>query len=394
MHFSLIGLSDEPQPIFTSTIADILQQGSIFAGAQRHYDHIARFLPAGAQWLMIRVPLDDFLDQVAQCSEKVIVFASGDPLFFGIGNTLKQHFPDARIDNHPACNALQMLAGRLQVNLGRYRTLSLTGRPWQLFDQALINGESHLALLTDKNKTPAAIAQRMCQFGYSDYTMQVGECLGGTQERLTSGAVAEIRDRNFQLPNCLLLQKNTLSRKARGVPDHQFNILEGRPKMITKMPVRLTTLALMELHHSSVLWDVGSCTGSVAIEARLQAPHLEVTAFEIRPESAHLIPANCEKMGAPGIQLIMGDFCETAHGGLPAPDAIFIGGYGGKMEAVLDHAHLFLKPGGIMAFNAVRLQSQAAYLIWAGRNDYKTLHNTCITVDQHNTITILIIQKK
>lgn len=163
--------------------------------------------------------------------------------------------------------------------------------------------------------------------------------------------------------------------------------------MITKMPVRLTTLALLELHQRSVLWDVGSCTGSMAIEARLQAPHLQVMAFEIRPESAHLIPANCEKLGAPGIELIMGDFCETAHGGLPAPDALFIGGYGGKMEAVLDHAHLFLQPGGIMAFNAVSRPSQTAFLEWAGRHHYKTLHTTSITVDQHNTITILVIQK-
>jgi precorrin-6B C5,15-methyltransferase / cobalt-precorrin-6B C5,C15-methyltransferase len=394
MHFTLIGLSDAPQPVLSPALTDLIQKVRIFAGAQRHYDHMASLLPEGAQWLMIRVPLDDFLTQLAQCKEKVVVFASGDPLFFGIGNTLRTHFPKARMDHFPVCNALQMLAGRLQVNLGLYRTLSLTGRPWQLFDQALINGESHLALLTDKSKTPVSIAQRMCQYGYDNYVMQIGECLGGPQERITSAPVTDIKGRTFQHPNCLLLQMTDRRRTAKGVPDQLFNHLDGRPKMITKMPVRLTTLALMALHQRSVLWDVGSCTGSMAIEARLQAPHLQVTAFEIRPESADLIPANCQQLGAPGIELIMGDFRETAHGGLPAPDALFIGGYGGEMEAVLDHAHHFLQAGGIMAFNAVSEKSQTAFLKWAGQNHYNILHNTKLMADQHNAITILVIQKK
>lgn len=53
--------------------------------------------------------------------------------------------------------------------------------------------------------------------------------------------------------------------------------------MITKAPIRLLTLAQLDLRRYQTLWDIGFCTGSVSIEAKLQFPHLHVVAFEQRP---------------------------------------------------------------------------------------------------------------
>ncbi|TCO06050.1 precorrin-6y C5,15-methyltransferase (decarboxylating) subunit CbiE [Natronoflexus pectinivorans] len=392
MHITLIGISDN-KPDLSNQIKEIILEAAIFAGASRHYGLVAHLLPANAKWLMISVPLDDFLSRLEDCSQNVVVFASGDPLFFGIGNTIKSRFPNLSIESFPVANSLQSLANKLQVNYGLYRTLSLTGRSWHLFDQSLINGETHMAVLTDKVKTPSAIATRMCEYGYHNYSFHVGECLGGENERITSAPVSDMIGRDFNHPNCLLIEKTSKGLIQKGIPDNLFHILEERPKMMTKMPIRITTLALMELHRREVFWDVGSCTGSMAIEAKLQAPHMEVSAFEIRIESVDIIPVNCRKFGAPGISLITGDFCAGNHQNLAQPDAIFVGGYGGKMEQVLNHCHKYLKIGGVIAFNAVSDDSKSNFMEWINRNSFKDLSVTEITIDNNNTINILTAQK-
>ena len=99
--------------------------------------------------------------------------------------------------------------------------------------------------------------------------------------------------------------------------------------MITKMPIRLLTLQALDLPTRRVFWDIGFCTGSVSIEARLQFPHLQISAFEIRPECEAIIQENTRKFGAPGIDIHIGDFLETDISALPRPDAVFIGGHGG-----------------------------------------------------------------
>lgn len=65
--------------------------------------------------------------------------------------------------------------------------------------------------------------------------------------------------------------------------------------MITKAPIRLLTLSALELNRRTSFWDIGFCTGSVSIEARLQFPHLHVTSFEIRPEGKRLMEINSRR---------------------------------------------------------------------------------------------------
>lgn len=89
--------------------------------------------------------------------------------------------------------------------------------------------------------------------------------------------------------------------------------------MITKAPVRLLTLQALALNRRRVFWDVGFCTGSVSIEARLQFPHLTVVSFEVRAEGEELMNINSHRFGTPGITAITGDFLQTATDALPAP---------------------------------------------------------------------------
>ena len=92
-----------------------------------------------------------------------------------------------------------------------------------------------------------------------------------------------------------------------GIADADFALLDGREKMITKMPIRLLTLQALDLSSRRVFWDVGFCTGSVSIEARRLFPHLRIVAFEIRPECEAIIEENARRLGAPGIEVRMGE---------------------------------------------------------------------------------------
>ena len=381
MRFVVIGITDNPEPWFMPEVLEIIRNGKVFSGGRRHHEIVAPLLPADAQWIDITVPLDAVFEQYqSQTSnlkpQTIIVFASGDPLFFGFANTIRRKMPEAEMVVYPTFNALQMLAHRLVMPYHDMRIVSLTGRPWQAFDKALIERAEKIGVLTDREHTPSAIAQRMLDYGYTNYNMSVGEHLGNPSlEKVSTLTLEEAAEHDFDHPNCLILNTNdhklimnfshnindnscpihgnSCSNHIFGIPDSAFVLLDGREKMITKMPVRLLTLQTLDLPRRHVLWDIGFCTGSVSIEARLQFPHLTVCAFEIRPECEAIIHENARKFGAPGIDIHIGDFLETDITAIPRPDAVFIGGHGGRLKEIMAKVLTVLAPDGVIVFNSV-----------------------------------------
>jgi len=382
MRFVVIGITDNPEPWFMPEVLEIIKNGKVFSGGKRHHEIVAPLLPKDAKWIDITAPLDNVFTQYqSQTSnlkpQTIIVFASGDPLFFGFANTIRRKMPEAEMVVYPTFNALQMLAHRLVMPYHDMRIVSLTGRPWQAFDKALIERAEKIGVLTDREHTPSAIAQRMLDYGYTNYNMSVGEHLGNPSlEKVSTLTLEEAAEHDFDHPNCLILNTNdhklimnfsqiiisdnscpihgnSCSNHIFGIPDSAFVLLDGREKMITKMPVRLLTLQTLELPRRHVLWDIGFCTGSVSIEARLQFPHLTVCAFEIRPECEAIIHENARKFGAPGIDIHIGDFLETDITAIPRPDAVFIGGHGGRLKEIMAKVLTVLAPDGVIVFNSV-----------------------------------------
>ncbi len=373
MRFVVIGITDNPEPWFMPEVLEIIRNGKVFSGGRRHHEIVAPLLPADAQWIDITVPLDAVFEQYqSQTSnlklQTIIVFASGDPLFFGFANTIRRKMPEAEMVVYPTFNALQMLAHRLVMPYHDMRIVSLTGRPWQAFDKALIERAEKIGVLTDREHTPSAIAQRMLDYGYTNYNMSVGEHLGNPSlEKVSTLTLEEAAEHDFDHPNCLIVSKVIISppklgggaegrgglNHGFGIPDSAFVLLDGREKMITKMPIRLLTLQALDLPKRQVFWDIGFCTGSVSIEARLQFPHLHVVAFEIRPECEAIIHENARKFGAPGIDIHIGDFLETDITAIPRPDAVFIGGHGGKLKEIMAKVMTVLAPDGVIVFNSV-----------------------------------------
>ena len=398
--FYVIGISDNPKPWFAPEVLEVIRNGRVFSGGKRHHEIVAPFLPEGAEWIDITVPLDAVFEKYK--APRLIVFASGDPLFFGFANTLKREFPDAEIVLYPTFNSLQMLAHRLVMPYHDMRIVSLTGRPWHEFDRALIEGASKIGVLTDKEHTPAAIAQRMLEYGYTNYHMSIGEHLGHpTLEKVRTLMLEEAAREECSMPNCLILSTNFRSKYIFGIPDHEFALLDGREKMITKMPIRLLTLQALDLSHRHTLWDIGFCTGSVSIEARLQFPHLRVEAFEVRPECEALINENARRFHAPGINVHMGDFLNLQFSTFnlqSPPDAVFIGGHGGKLKEIMAKVLTVLAPDGIIVMNTVIAPKVTtdSHQLWdeaCAELGLRQEPPTRIQLNDHHPITILTCKR-
>lgn len=159
--------------------------------------------------------------------------------------------------------------------------------------------------------------------------------------------------------------------------------------MITKAPIRLLTLQALELNRRRTFWDIGFCTGSVSIEARLQFPHLAVLSFEIRPEGKELMDINTRRFGAPGITTVIGDFLQADASHLPRPDAIFIGGHGGHLKEILAKAKEVLLPGGCIVFNSVSAESKEAFGQGAEAAGMTLQPSVRIALNDYNPIEIM-----
>ena len=381
----IIGISDDRNQAFSPEVLDIIKTHEVFSGGKRHHEIIYPHIDHEYRWIDITVPISGVFSQYANY-DTVVIFASGDPLFYGFASTVMRECPDCDILIIPTFNSLQLLAHRLKTAYQDMRCVSLTGRPWDKFDEALIRGEHLIGCLTDHNKTPNKIWQHMVDYGYDNYRMFVGEKLGNSEEE----HVSEFEEgATYNTPNCIILQQIRQRNIPFGIPDNQFELLDGREKMITKMPIRLTTLSVLGLNDKQSFWDIGFCTGSISIEAKLRFPHLLVTAFEIREEGKALIDKNSRRFGAPGINAIIGDFIEADISELPPPDAVFIGGHGGKLAEMVTKVRSVLKDGGCIVFNSVSEDSKRMF-IEAAENNGMTCH-ICqvIKTFDNNPITIL-----
>ncbi|HED31866.1 MAG TPA: precorrin-6y C5,15-methyltransferase (decarboxylating) subunit CbiE [Prosthecochloris aestuarii] len=390
--FLVIGLSDSREPFFSSSTLAGIASCRVFAGGVRHHAIVRHLLPRDYRWITIAPPMKDVMQQLGEAREKVVVFTSGDPLFYGFGATLQKHVSAAEIRYLPAFSSLQMLAHRLGMPYESMRYASLTGRSWQELDRLLIEGAPLIGVLTDKRKTPAAIAERLLGYGYGGYSMVVGEALGGPEERIVPLQPVDAAGKVFHDLNCVVLRGGPVREKLYGIDDAMFEGLPGRPDMITKMPLRLATLSRLDLVNCSHFWDIGFCTGSVSIEARLQFPHLEITAFEKRSECEGIFERNARRFGAPGVRVVMGDMLKQEPDEYTGPDgridAVFIGGHGGQLEAIFDIAAERLSPGGRVVVNAVRSDTLERFHARARHHALRLLDDLAITPGNHNPITI------
>ncbi|MFI3327986.1 MAG: precorrin-6y C5,15-methyltransferase (decarboxylating) subunit CbiE [Rikenellaceae bacterium] len=389
MKVTIIGIDDSSTPSFSKDVVAIIAQGKLFSGGARHREIVGALLPDGYEWIDIVPPMTTLFERYTGYDD-VVVFASGDPLFYGFAQSVQRLLPDAEIAVFPHFNSLQQLAHAALMPYQDMHNVSLTGRDWHKFDAALIEQRDMIGVLTDRVlHTPTTIASRMVEYGYTNYDITVGELLGNVDQKVTTMSLEQAAQSDFAYPNNLILKRSSKRARSFGIPESDFELLNGRAKMITKMPIRLASLSQLNLSDAQTMWDIGFCTGSVSVEAKLQFPHLRVVSFEVREECAAIIESNMRRFGTPGIEYHIGDFTATDLTNIANPNAIFIGGHGGKMRQIVDIAAPLLNPQGTIVFNSVSQESYNDFTAAIEANGLKIENEITMQVDAFNPITIL-----
>ncbi len=309
-------------------------------------------------------PVRDMVNAVAAALEHgdVVIMASGDPLFFGIGRTMIDRFGVDRVRIVPALSAVQLACARFKVPWDDLKLMSLHGRePGNL--AGMILPHAKVMLFTDKRNSPDRIAGLLLRVlnKYGDSSrienirIRVVENLGLADEKLISGGLEEISEQQFGSLNMMLIEQE-LEHDEAPVFGLQENEIRHSRGLITKDEIRAVVLHCLRLPRTGVFWDVGGGSGSISVEAARLCPELCIYTVEQKQEGQDNIRANVVGLNLYTLQLVSGRAPEALVD-LPAPDRVFIGGSGGELAAIIRCCAERLAVGGRLVASAVLTQT-------------------------------------
>ena len=362
----VLGVGGDGAAGLTARSRQLLADADLVLGS----DNVLRLLPEiKAQRFRIGTDLQEVVEAIRTRlgKQKIVVVATGDPLFYGVARYLCDKIGPEQFDVVPHVSSMQLAFARIKESWEEAYLTDVGNRP---LDDVLdrIRSAETVGLFTSEAHNPATIARELLARGIDYFRAFVCENLGGPDERVTQGELAEIAAMEFAPLNVFILRRKPnrpdAPRGGRklmrfGNPDEVF--AQSRPKsgLITQAEVRTLALAQMDLQPGAVAWDVGAGSGSVAIEAaQLVAPGM-VYAIEQEAPDYHLMIANAETFGIKNLKPVFGMAPAVFHG-LPAPDAIFIGGNGGEVARLLEASFAALRPAGRLVVNVGTLEMLTA----------------------------------
>jgi precorrin-6Y C5,15-methyltransferase (decarboxylating) len=293
----------------------------------------------------------------------VCLLATGDPMHYGIGATLARYFGLDEMQILPSLSAYSLAAARLGWALQDVDCISLHGRPASKLAVSLCPGRRILAYTSGANTVREA-AEILEQNGYGASQVTVLEHMGGASERIVFLSVAQAKQHRGSDFNTLAIACGAdrdchVLPTVAGLPDDAFQ----HDGQLTKREIRAATLAALAPYPGAVLWDVGAGCGSIAIEWLRAARGAKAFAIEDNAVRRGMMAANAARLGVPDLKIIEGRAPE-ALAGLPAPEAVFIGG-GITEPNVFETCFQELKPGGRLVANAVTVEGEARLIALA-----------------------------
>ncbi|WMY12501.1 precorrin-6y C5,15-methyltransferase (decarboxylating) subunit CbiE [Paraburkholderia phenoliruptrix] len=359
---TVVGIGDDGFAGLGRPARRALLEASVIYGGERHLS----MLPARLAARRVAWPRPfDLAPLLAERGRPVCVLASGDPMLFGVGATLARQVPADALRVLPAPSSVSLAAARLGWPLQEVATVSLVGRPLASVNAYLHDGARVFVLSADGG-TPAALAALLNARGFGATRMSVLEHLGGEAERRIDGRADQWSTGEVAALNLIALECRATAGMPRlpltcGLPDDAFR----HDGQLTKRDVRAITLARLAPTPGQLLWDVGAGSGSIGIEWMRAHPACRAIAIEAHAERQGFIGHNRDALGVPGLQLVAGRAPQALEG-LPAPDAVFIGG-GVTVPGVLEACWASLRDGGRLVANAVTLQGEAVLAAWRER---------------------------
>jgi precorrin-6B C5,15-methyltransferase / cobalt-precorrin-6B C5,C15-methyltransferase len=354
----VVGLGMSPADL-TQKAQEIIQEAQVLVGGRRLLDYFP-------EHRSMKIPLgrdpEGTLKQLPALAEtkRVVVLASGDPNFYGVGPLVVRVMGAEQVVIHPNLTAVQTACARLRMAWQDATVISLHGRSWEHL-AAVLGQPGPLLVYTDPAHPPGEIARFLLSRGLSQARFCVLEDMGQDTERITWMSLAEAREREFSPMNLVVVLPEpgeaspVRPRLHLGLPEAALAHQAG---LITKAEVRAVVLAKLKLLPGQVLWDVGGGAGSVGLEASLLLPGGKIFAVERHPERAVQIAANREKFGVHNLEIVCAP-APVCLAQLPDPHRVFVGGGGPEVGAIIQEAVRRLAPEGRIVITAALLESLA-----------------------------------
>ena len=345
----VIGIGDDGQQSLLPLYRRWIEECELLVGGERHLSFFPGF---PGEKRVLAGGLSALVEELRQEERNTVILASGDPLFYGIGGLLAKKLD---VEIYPHLSSIQLAFARMGEAWQDAAFASVHGRSIKGLAQR-IDGKEKVALLTDRENNPAAIARYLLSFGMLEYDAFVAENLGGEHERTGWYSLEEMADGQFSELNVVILkQRRPGPVWPLGIADEEFAQRKPDKGLITKKEVRLLSLAQLQLHAKSIVWDIGTCTGSVAIEAARIAREGEVYAVEKNADDLE----NCRRNMAKFRTDLTVVHARAPEGldAFPDPDAVFVGGSGGELRELLHLCCTRLRPNGRIVVNAATIET-------------------------------------
>jgi precorrin-6Y C5,15-methyltransferase (decarboxylating) len=359
----VIGVGSDGSAGLTSRARDLLTGADLVLGSDNTLvllpDLPGQRLPVGPDLQEAVHTIEDNLGK-----KRMVVVAGGDPLFYGVARYLCDRLGKDRFEVLPHVSSMQLAFARVKESWEEAYLTNLANHPLEEVLDRVRTAET-VGLFTSEKEGPPEVARQLLARGLDYFRAYVCENLGGPDERVTQGELADLQEMEFAPLNVMILkrkpgrpdQQRPATRFRRfGNPEDVF--AQSRPKsgLITQAEVRAIALAQLDVQPGGVVWDIGAGSGSMAVEAaQLAAPGM-VFAIEQDAADYHLILANAATFGVKNLKAVHGT-APAVFAGLPAPDAIFVGGTGREVGRLLESAYQALRPGGRLVVNVATLET-------------------------------------
>ncbi len=348
----IIGMGDDGAASLLPAARDRLAAAEVVIASARLHDRLPDLRAERIVW---PTPFDALIKRLATLrGRRVVVLATGDPLWFSVGARLVQAFDLSELRIHPQLSAFQLACARLGWPLADVETLTVHGRAPERILPFVAPGARLLVLAADAGSA-AQVARLLTDRGYGSSVLSALAHMGGADEAqvtgLASGWVREVPDFHVLAIECVGDADAQVTSRAPGLPDDLFHH-DGK---ITKREIRAITVAKLMPQSGALLWDIGAGCGSVGIEWMRAARDARAIGIDIREDRRDMAQENALALGVPDFDMVLGH-APAVLADLPPPDAVFIGG--GLSDAVADAALAALKPLGRLVANAVTLQSE------------------------------------
>ncbi|MBH20472.1 MAG: hypothetical protein CML98_01705 [Rhodobiaceae bacterium] len=353
----LIGIGDDGFEGLSKKVQSIILDAEIIIGGLRHLSMVPEVVAKKISWS--KDLKQDIKKINGYKSKKICILASGDPLFYGIGRLLLEHYSISEVEVIPSPSSLSLCCARIGYNIKDIEVVSLHGRE---FDDIIkyIQPNNRIFVLSHDKSTPIRIIELLNKLRFEDSNLYIFENIGGENETITKKRVNEpinekFSDLNSILIECISNKDSIYYPNFTGIADNEFE----NDGQITKSEIRAITISQLEPMEKSTLWDIGGGSGSISIEWSKIHKNTTISIVEKNKKRIQFIKNNIKKFGIHNITIIENIAPKILYD-MDRPNRIFIGGGLSNLDGmeIIQKSINSLLPSGILVANGVTTETE------------------------------------